>query len=63
MSGKSNRQDEFSSPSKLGKKNKNVINLITLPTNGYSNYIKNKHINSIIFNICGGNHEKYAGTR
>ena len=58
-SGKQAKLGEVPSPYKFAKKGKNVVNHITLSTNEYSNYIKNKHVNSIIFSICadGNKHD------
>ena len=58
-SGKQSNLDDQGSPNKLNKKTKSIVNNITLSENEYSNYIKNKHVNSIVLNACGGS--KHSG--
>lgn len=51
LSGKGGALEEFSSPYKLNKKSKDFLNQVTLSSNEYSNYIKQKHINALLNNF------------
>lgn len=51
LSGKDKILEDFSSPYKLNKKSKDFLNQVTLSSNEYSNYVKQKHINALLNNF------------
>jgi hypothetical protein len=48
LSAKSKRLEDFSSPYKLNKKSKDFLSQVTLSANEYSNYLRSKHVNTIL---------------